>query len=705
MKNFFEHQDDAKQASRRLVVLFVVALIGIVAILYFSGILLASAMSASEQLADPGIQWWNPQMLGCVALITIGGIGGASLIRIHGLRGGGSAVAEGLGGRVVEPTTQDLHERQLVNIVEEMAIASGVPVPSVYVLDDEPGINAFAAGYEPSDAAIAVTRGALLSFTRDEMQGVIAHEYSHILHGDMRLNIRLIGVIYGLSLLGSTGLFLLRSSFYGAGRRRRNSNGDGGVIYLLAIGAVLAAAGYIGVLAGRLIQSAVSRQREYLADAAAVQFTRNPDGLASALRKVGGYNPGTWIRSSGAEEMSHMFFADGIHRRMLGSFSTHPPVAERIRRLDPTFDGIFHTLDAPEGVHAGVLPHLQGRALIRPPARGGQFDASNANVGASALDSGTMLTAPALAAAAAPATRRSLQQAPSRDAHRRPIAYVDPNTVADRVGTVRPEEIEYSRQLMASIPDAIRDGVRQPFEAVALVYAMLLDDDAEARQLQLGALKEISHPKLITATLRWVDDLESLDPRTRLPLIELAAPALRRLSANQYDAFRAEIDALIHADERVTLFEFVVHRSLVNALDVSFGRAGPPEQKYMALQPVARDAAVVLSAVAIAGTSNPLEAMSAFKAGRDRVPMLRRASVDMLSAQHCGIDPLGHSIGVLREASLGIRRMVLEACAHAVLSDRDVTLEEADLLRVIAESLGMPLPPFLPQEDANAPNE
>lgn len=693
MKNFFEHQDDAKRASKRLVRLFAAAVAGITLILYAGGVLLLrSTESAQGKLV---ITWWNPEMLACVAIIVVAGVGGSALVRLWGLRGGGGAIAESLGGRIVEPATRDERERTLVNIVEEMAIASGVPVPSVYVLDNEPGINAFAAGYEVSDAAIAVTRGALLTLTRDEMQGVIAHEYSHILHGDMRLNIRLIAVIYGLSLLGSTGLFLLRGTFYGGGSNRRRSNNQGGggfIVHLAALGFTMAAAGYIGVLAGRLIQSAVSREREFLADASAVQFTRNPDGLAGALRKIGGYEPGTWIRSSGADEMSHMFFGDG-HKSSWGNlFATHPPIAERVRRLDPSFDGVFHRLEVPDGVEAGVLPHLRGVSFARSPVANTHFDAESAAVGASALVSGSRPPAPLAA---------------NPRAHQQRISAVDPARIADRVGTLTPAELDYSRELLAAIPDALREGVRAPFEAVAITYALLLDEDPDARHAQLAALKQISHPRLVSATLRWVDDIEALDPRSRLPLLELAAPALRRLSSEQYDAFRADVGALIQADDKITLFEFVVHRSLMNALDLSFGRSAPPQQKFMAVKPVKGEIAVLVSAVAIAGTSNPIQAMSAFRTGIDAVPLLGRARIDMLAAQHCGIEALGEAINTLRESSLGVRRMVLEACAYAVLSDRDVTLEEADLLRVVAESLGMPLPPFLPKAEAatDAPGE
>jgi Zn-dependent protease with chaperone function len=214
-----------------------------------------------------------------------------------------------------------------------MALAAGVPMPQVYVLDQDAGINAFAAGHSPEDAAIGITRGGMTLLTRDELQGVIGHEFSHLLNGDMRLNIRIMGVLFGIVCLTVIGRVLL----YARG-------GNRGRAPMLLLGVALLVIGALGVLFGRLIQAALSRQREMLADASAVQFTRNPAGLAGALRKIG--RVGARIDSPHAGEVSHMFFENGLGKPVFGWLATHPPLAERIRALDPGWDGSFDAHDA-----------------------------------------------------------------------------------------------------------------------------------------------------------------------------------------------------------------------------------------------------------------------------------------------------------------------------------------------------------------------
>ena len=325
--DFFERQDKARRNTKFLVFYFLLAVVFLILAVYaaialiFTGVELKNSASESSVrlVADPTLFFWTA--LGTLAVISIG-----SVSKTLALARGGSAVAELLDGRLVNSNTTDASERKLLNVVEEMAIASGVPVPQVYVMDDEAGINAFAAGHSASDAAISVTRGCMTMLSRDELQGVIAHEFSHILNGDMRLNLRLIGLIFGILCLTIIGRVLIQT------RGRKNP--------LPLLGLALIIIGWVGVVFGRLIQAAVSRQREVLADASAVQFTRNPAGLAGALKKIGGLADGSRLKSPHAEEASHLFFADGLSKSFFG-FATHPPLIERIRALDPSFDGNF----------------------------------------------------------------------------------------------------------------------------------------------------------------------------------------------------------------------------------------------------------------------------------------------------------------------------------------------------------------------------
>src|SRR3954462_6162747 len=325
--DFFQRQTDARRNTKWLVVMFTLAVIGIVGTTMFATALATGA--TKEQHAIRGDRFgrkpfpWQPTIMSGVA--ALGLIAGGSLFKIAQLSGGGTVVAERLGGRRVYPNTTDSTERRRLNVVEEMALASGVPVPAVFLLSDERGINAFAAGHSPSDCVIGVTRGCAQQLTRDQLQGVIAHEFSHILNGDMRLDLRLMGVLYGILLMGLTGRELLRWGAYGGGRSS-DSRRDNGGLYLLAIGLTFMVVGFLGMLFGNLIKAAVSRQREFLADASAVQFTRNPGGIAGALKKIGALAVDSTVHSPEAENASHMFFASGVQSWMFGALDTHPPL-------------------------------------------------------------------------------------------------------------------------------------------------------------------------------------------------------------------------------------------------------------------------------------------------------------------------------------------------------------------------------------------
>jgi Zn-dependent protease with chaperone function len=324
--NFFEHQARARSRTRGLVLLFLLAVAVIVAaIVGIVAVMLAAAMQQPLALAAQQ----NADTLWMTALATLAVIGLASLYKSASLRAGGSAVAQALGGTRVPPDTQDRRLRRLRNVVEEMAIAAGTPVPEVYVLEHEAGINAFAAGWSPADAAVAVTRGTLEKLSRDELQGVIAHEFSHVLNGDMRLNIRLMGLLFGILVIAVIGREVLEAG----ARGRSSSKKEGGAIVLIALAVMLI--GYIGLFFGRLIKAGVSRSREYLADSSAVQFTRQTTGITGALKKIAGIDAGSRLQAAGKEEVAHMLFGDGVGYFAL--FATHPPILDRIRRLDPRF--------------------------------------------------------------------------------------------------------------------------------------------------------------------------------------------------------------------------------------------------------------------------------------------------------------------------------------------------------------------------------
>jgi Zn-dependent protease with chaperone function len=486
--DFFAAQDEARRRTRRLIWLFIAAVAAMIASIYVS-------LMAIFAGGDYG--WWNGQVFAWVAGSVITVVGLASLGKIAGLRAGGSAVAESVGGRRLDPRTADPQERRLLNVVEEMAIASGVPVPAVYILPQENTINAFAAGFTPDDAALGFTAGALHDLNRDELQGVVAHEFSHVLNGDMRLNIHLIGVLFGILVLSILGQGLLRASFAGETGPRRRDGKEGASIALVfaAVGLVLMAAGTIGVFFGRLIQSAVSRQREFLADAAAVQFTRNPDGLAGALRKIGA--AGSRVHHPHSQDVAHLFFADGLRLSFGGWFATHPPLEERIKALDPGWDGSFKKARAPVVVE--------------------ETNPVRASV-ASSFGGGGVLLAGVLGAEAL-AKAKSVRH-------------------------------DLERRCGAALHD--------PLEARALVHALLIADSLpDARPVQMDYLRGSAGEELEDAVARRLRELDALPEEERLPLIDLVLPTLSLLDARQRADFLQRVRRLVLADGQITWFAFV----------------------------------------------------------------------------------------------------------------------------------------------------
>ena len=427
--DFFARQDKARRNTKLLVFYFALAVIFLILAVYaavaliFTGIGVKNGESnAVSGLSQLTVFFW-------ATLATLATISFGSLFKTLQLARGGSAVAELLDGRLVNSGGREANERKLLNVVEEMAIASGVPVPQVYVMDNEPGINAFAAGHSSGDAAISVTRGCMTLLSRDELQGVVGHEFSHILNGDMRLNLRLIGLIFGILCLTIIGRILIRT------RGRKNP--------LPLLGIALIVIGWAGVFFGRLIQAAVSRQRETLADASSVQFTRNPAGLAGALKKIGGLAEGSRLNSPHAEEASHLFFANGMSDSVF-SFATHPPLVERIRALDPSFDGKFPTV---------VLPNVTAEAP-------------------------TESQAPPL-----PPTSLPIPGFPKMPGIV-PAVIAQADMVAN-IGQPTPEHLRYAVEFARAMPPNLEAATRDPLGACALLCAFLLDADASARDRYL----------------------------------------------------------------------------------------------------------------------------------------------------------------------------------------------------------------------------
>ena len=647
--DFFDRQDRARRHTKRLVFYFALALVFTVAAVYLA---FALAFRFRPEHGDALSQLWDPTLFAGVAAGTSFVIFLGSLVKIMELSRGGSAVAAMLGGTPVNPNTTDPDERKLLNVVEEMALASGVPMPQVFLLRDEEGINAFAAGLKTQEAAVGVTRGCIQRLNRDELQGVIAHEFSHILNGDMRLNLRLIGIVNGLLVLAIIGrqLLYVRSS----GRSRDGKGGNP----LPLIGLALVIIGGIGMFFGRLIKSAVSRQREFLADAAAVQFTRNPAGLAGALKKIGGLAAGSRLETPKAEQASHLFFSNGLAESWFSLFSTHPPLAERIRALDPQFDGEF--------------PRDDGR--MRPPLldRGYAYDeAEAAGVGASDV-AGQQVPLPALRPAAAVAATAMMAQA----------------------GTPTPHHLRYAVALRERLPAELREAAHEPLSAAGLVLSLVLSRDAALRQQQLDSLETLVREQFLAGLPKITAAVAAIEARDRLPLAMLALPALGQLSPAQFHGFSQLLQQLVESDQEIDLFEYTLQRLVRRHLAPHYETTARPVTQFYSLKPLLPDCAVVLSALARQGNENEPATVEAFAQGATLLdPTGGRLA--LLAPERCDLAPIDAALERLALASPSIKRQVLQACAATVAADGQIAAREAELLRAIADSLDCPIPPFI----------
>lgn len=618
--DFFSAQDHARKNTKWLVLLFIAAVLAIIGLLY-AVVIIAFSSGTDANTPHPAV-WWQPTVFLVVAGATSGLILIGSLYKTMSLAsGGGEAVAESLGGRLVTRSTEDRLERRLLNVVDEMAIASGVPVPRVYLLDGEASINAFAAGYDIQHAVVAVTRGCLEQLSRDELQGVVAHEFSHILNGDMRINLRLIGILHGILLLALLGRIVLRGS---TESRSRSSGGA------LAFGLALILIGYVGLFFGRLIKAAVSRQREFLADAAGVQFTRNPDGLAGALKKIGGFTDNTIVHPN-AEEASHMFFDTGLAVNF-NLFATHPPLEERISRIEPMFRA------------------ERAKSTITSAAAGDEL---------------------AMGLAAETTIR------------------VSPDGVRDSVGNSDERHLGYAQALLARVPESLISDVHDTHYARAVLYALIAAPLALSNEALAQALSQES-PDVVQRMLRHLDACRELERAARLPLLELAIPAISEVDGTQSTLLLDTVNLLVEQDRRVSVFEYAALSLLEHALE----EPRKPHRYGNRMARLKEDSRVVLSLLAHAGHRQEVEARKAFDEAVARFPL--QGVDELLPRNAIALPDFSDALMRLDSLKYSFKAGVIEACVAAIAADGKVTVNEAELLRAIGARLDCPIPPLLP---------
>jgi len=625
--NFFERQRQVRRASARLVWLFALGVVIIVALVELA---VWVGFRLDRRPPDTALL-----VLVTAGVITALIIGLTSWIRTLLLRdGGGRKIAVAQGGWFVPPDTTDPALRRLRNVVEEIAIASAMPVPELYVLPHEEGINAFAAGWTPGNAAIAVTRGAIERLNRDELQGVIAHEFAHVVNGDMRLNIRLIGVLTGILWLAIVGRVLLPR-----GQATRRASGLGPLLLPAMVAMV---GGYLGVLIGRLVKAGVSRQREHLADASAVQFTRQTQGLAGALKKIGGLPAGSRLQSAKAEDVSHMLFSEG--RTLSSLFATHPPLADRIRLLDPAFNPV-------------ELEQLRERWEAAPP---------------SGLDEDR-------ARGLVPATPAA------------PQAAVGPAQLVAAIGAPAAGSADHAGGLLRGIPDDVHARALRSDTAVALVLGLVLSADPQTRTAQCRLVEARLGRPYADAAWREAEALAGLDPALRLPLAQVAFPALRQRPTPQVQAVQGVLGELVRYDGTVDVFEYCLSTLLHRDLCESLYRRPPWRARHRSLTHAAPSVATLLAVVAAVGHPAPGAAAAAFQAGTARVLPGTQWPFQPPPSAWQALDAVWPVLDGLDGAA---KATVVEALATVVWHDGVVGAAESELLRMVCALLHCPLPPL-----------
>ncbi len=633
--DFFAEQDRARRNLRRLIVLFTLAVLLLIVLVnaLITGFLWFGN-DYNVYAGGSGLQGYLRQFslerflgVGAAVAATVGLV---SLVRWLQLSSGGKYVAEAMGGRRVLPTTSDRFEKRGLNIVQEMALAANMPVPDLYVLPNERGINAFAAGITTADAVVAVTRGTLLQLSRAELQGVIGHEFSHILNGDMRLGIRLAALVKGITFIGDVGHFLLRAGAYGTalGRRRDERNAA-----LPIVGLGLLIIGWLGALAAGFIKAAISRQKEYLADASAVQFTRDNSGIANALKVIGGFVPGSLVHAARAGELGHLFFGE-VRHSLWDGFATHPPLEQRIRRLEPNWNGEF----------------ISRREVREVPMTPGNVEAG---VGRAAL----------VAAAAAAAL----------------------DSAAGQADDAAPDG-EFENPDDADLPAALREAIQEPLGAMATALGLLISRSPQQEDAALAAVREHGARGEAEAVVELLPALSGLTPGQRFPLLARAMPALRAMSTPQYRQFKSTLLAVVRADRQTDLFEWCLFQLLRHYLDPEYLNVKASRPRYSHIGRVRAPLRIVLSVLAHQGEGDSERAF------RLAVEELKQDQLTLLPLAECSVAEFSRAVSTLADCYPLIKPRILKAMALAAGEDGQVSAVERELVVAVAAVMDCPVP-------------
>ncbi len=650
--NFFEHQDRAKSQSRKLLWLLSLTLLVIV-IAVDSILLMVAGFSADiylnpYHLLQPDFLSQHWKLLTIGAIVTTACIGLSSLYKITSLRAGGGKVARDLGGVLLDFDTSDPARRRLRNVVEEIALASGMPVPDIYILETESAINAFAAGYSTADAAIVVTRGTVEQLERNELQGVIAHEFSHILNGDMRLNIRIMGLLYGimvLTIIGHTVYPRRRRRTVFGGSRTYSRHQNNYSVYLA--GAGLLAVGYIGVFLTRAIKASISRQREYLADASAVQFTRDTSGISGALQKIAATPHSKLMVNS--EEISHMLFEAGKTAPLFFSrfLASHPPTLDRIKRIEPGFRS--QRLDELSKKMARTKQYTE-QTLAKPHSNLSDSDNKTQNNSAT---------------------------------------FADANHIIDEIGQPPTQTILYAAGLAAALPQVLKSAAHSTRWAPSVVLALLLDRRQEILVKQQLIIAEILGADTEQQIQAFSTQVADLTAEQRLPMLELAFPALKRQPDNYLQRYLKTVEQLIHADGRVDVFEYACAKLLRVYLHDAMQPTSATLAGKRSIQQCKQQVSELLLMLAWKGHESNQQVRTAYLHGMSELNLKQTEKLRLQKNWH---EQLDNALLVLDQLTPSSKQALIKAMLAVCWHDQRLDVREAELLRVIAAALHTPLP-------------
>lgn len=621
--NFFEAQAEAKASTTRLLFTFSIGLILFASSISYLVVFIEGYLrtgSFTPVVVDTVI--FSEAFIAVILIVLI-----ASLFQFYLLKDGGKAVALSLGGKLISPLTQNKQEIMLLNVVEEMALASGISPPPVYLLCDQ-GINAFAAGFTYEDAVIGITQGALDTLDRQELQGVIAHEFSHIFHGDMRLNLHLSGLIYGIVFIGGIGRFIFDAldspSIRHSASRSSNDKKGGNIIvalYLFALG--LTIIGWLGTMISEIIKAMISRQREYLADASAVQYTRYPDGIAGALKKIGASAYGSSVSSSAGGDFSHLFFSDGTSNFWDHWFSTHPKLEDRIRRIDPRWDGKF-TTDKPSQKHYTQSKQTTFNVPHQPKA----------------------------ASPVMPIMFNTLSRLPNPSG----------SSHSDSTGS---ETIPIPPEVQSMSADALG--------AQWVVYALLLG----SQRNELNRQKELLG-NAWEKTQKAYQAFEHLPRSAHLNLLLLAVPSLKMMSEPQYVLFRKTLHALIDADHHTSIWEWALRSIVITPLDYEYGFTKIPMSIHQSSKAVKHSLNVIVFFLASTQYSDASKIDTILINAAERFGVETFSTIETLT-----IDQLDQAVRQVAQSDLEIRKKVLLEASSIVQSDGKMHEDDAEILEAL----------------------